>query len=382
MRVGLFIERFDPSRGGRERSTAQIARELATRGHAVEVVCMDGRRPEDAAFEVVPLGRIPGLRTLGLKRFVAAAGQEMVRRHYDVTHAMFPLPGADIYQLRGGTAPGLREGHLRRLNPVLRPGRRLTWPLNRPRAFLADLEVQVMADGRTWCLPVSEMVADEIRRFYGRTERVRTVFNAAVLEPAPPQESVGADLRRQWRVSPDAFVMLSPATNYELKGVLEAAEAFARFHRRDPLGAGSYLVVLGCEDDSGYKRVISAMGLAGHMVFLPPAADMAALYSAADAVVLLSWYDPCSRVILEAVANGLPSITTRYNGASEILAEGAGIVVDSPRSRREIAAAMAELAEPTRRAEYAAQCRRLAPRVTVRRHVDELLSVYEEIVRS
>jgi UDP-glucose:(heptosyl)LPS alpha-1,3-glucosyltransferase len=371
LRIGLYIEQFNPSRGGRERSTAQIARELAARGHAVQVVCMAGSQPADRAYEVVPLG------TLALSRFVAAAQQEIARRRHDIAHAMFPLPGANIYQLRGGTLPGLRAGHLRRLNPLLRPLRKIIWPLNRLRALLGRLEVQVMADPQTWCLPVSDMVAREIECFYGRTQRVRTIFNAAEIEPA--STAAGLDLRRQWGVGREAFVMLCPATNYELKGVLEAAQAFAQFHRRDERGASAYLVVLGCQDDSGYQRVISAMGLAGQVVFLPPAADMAALYAAADAVILLSWYDPCSRVILEAVASGLPAITTRYNGAAEILAEGAGIVVEGPRSRREIAAAMGTLAEPARRADYAEACRRLAARVSVRRHVDELLSVYQEI---
>ena len=380
MRIGLFIERFDAARGGRERSTEQIARELVRRGHQVEVVCMAGDAPGEAAFPVAALGGSRLFRAAALRGFVAAAGARI--RRYDIAHAMFPLPGAHVYQLRGGTLAGLRAAHLRRTNWLWRPVCRASWRLNRARNLQARLERQVLADPRTWCLPVSRMVAGELERYYGRTDRVRVVYNAVAGPAGPPPREQGLALRRQLGLRPDDFVMLCPATNYELKGVLEAIQAFARFHRRCPAGRSSYLVVLGSRDDAGYRHIISAMGLAGHVLLLPPADDMLPLYAAADAVVLLSWYDPCSRVVLEALACGVPSITTRYNGASELLAEGAGLVVDSPRSRHQAAAAMAELAEPRRRSVFAAACRPLAGRVDMARHVEALLAVYEEILRS
>jgi glycosyltransferase involved in cell wall biosynthesis len=105
------------------------------------------------------------------------------------------------------------------------------------------------------------------------------------------------------------------------------------------------------------------------------------LYSAADAVVLLSWQDACSRVILEAIRWRLASLTTRFNGAAELLARGAGKVVESPRDRAAVVAAMERLADPSRRREMSAACREIADFVGVARHVDELEGIYREVAR-
>ena len=92
--------------------------------------------------------------------------------------------------------------------------------------------------------------------------------------------------------------------------------------------------------------------------------------------MLLSWYDPCSRVVLEAVRWGIPVITTAYNGAAEVLADGAGIVIASPDETDAAAAAMASLADAGERRRRSDACRAVAERVSIDRHVEGLLAAY------
>jgi UDP-glucose:(heptosyl)LPS alpha-1,3-glucosyltransferase len=98
-------------------------------------------------------------------------------------------------------------------------------------------------------------------------------------------------------------------------------------------------------------------------------------------VVLLSWHDSCSRAVLEATALGVPCLTTAYNGASEALANGAGLVVDRPSNRPAVAEAYGQLADAGRRAAMSAAGRKLADSLSMRRHAQELLAVYGEITR-
>ncbi len=59
--------------------------------------------------------------------------------------------------------------------------------------------------------------------------------------------------------------------------------------------------------------------------------DLPALYAAADIFLLPTLYDPFSNACLEALAAGLPVITTRHNGFSEIIEHGVhGSIVDDP----------------------------------------------------
>jgi glycosyltransferase involved in cell wall biosynthesis len=58
--------------------------------------------------------------------------------------------------------------------------------------------------------------------------------------------------------------------------------------------------------------------------------DLVRIYAAADIFILPTIYDPFSNACLEAVACGIPVITTRSNGFSEIIADGVhGSIVDS-----------------------------------------------------
>jgi len=115
------------------------------------------------------------------------------------------------------------------------------------------------------------------------------------------------------------------------------------------------------------------------VVFAGPTDNIFAYYSAADACVLLSWYDPCSRVVLEAVRWSLPTITTRFNGASEILAAGAGLVVESPKDYPAIISAFNELSNRENRDARIDHCSLARQMLTMDRHIEKLLGAYGEV---
>ncbi len=381
MKIALAIERMDTSRGGRETSTAQIASELARRGQSVTILCQSGSLAAEGV-SVRTLGQSGLGRTARMRNFVEAVGQIARSDEFDIVHTMLPVPDAQVYQPRGGTIPGQIEASLRRRRGIAKALCVMAEPLNFCRQLQRELEVGVERDKRTACLCVSRMIADEFRRFYRREENVRVVYNAVQM----PEATAGqrADWRREFRAKAGAdegtTVFITIATNFALKGVGEAIAAMAAWRRKAARSAR--LVVIGGRDGSdSYRRQAASAGVAGSVVFIPPTADVLPWYAAADAVLLLSWYDPCSRVVLEAVTLGVPCITTAFNGAAEVLAGGAGLVVPSPDDQAAVAAAMDELSDPGRREAAAAACASIAPTLGMRRHVDMLLDVYAEVQR-
>ena len=100
---------------------------------------------------------------------------------------------------------------------------------------------------------------------------------------------------------------------------------------------------------------------------------------AADFLVHPTFYDPCSLVALEALLCGLPVITTRYNGAKELLHPPRdGFVIDDPHDHRALAEAMARLLEPAARAACAQEARRTVEQWDFGQHYRELLEVLAE----
>jgi UDP-glucose:(heptosyl)LPS alpha-1,3-glucosyltransferase len=185
-------------------------------------------------------------------------------------------------------------------------------------------------------------------------------------------------MRRRLGAEADETVFLTLAKNYALKGVRETIRAFAE-RLRSGLPSGGRLAVVGGERAGPYKRLAERLGVSDRVHFAPPTDEAFRWYAAADVCVLLSWYDPCSRVVLEALRWGLPSITTRYNGAAEALADGAGIVIFRPSDTQAASEAMGQLADPRHRAAAAEACLAKSAHVSMDRHVEQLLAVYREV---
>ena len=377
MRIALVIERMDPLRGGRETYTARLAEALVRRGHEVTVLCQSGSWTCEGV-EVRRLGRRGLRRTRRLLAFIQDAAEAA---DYDVVHAMLTMPGADIYHPHGGTVPGSLAANRRRRGPAGRLLHRIASPLNASRRLRARLERRIMADPSVICLAVSEMIAGHFREYYGRQRGVRVAFNGVDVPDWTDEQR--RDHRQRVRsrlgVGDDDPVFLTVATNFPLKGVAETIAAMAKWYHARGGEVNPRLVVVGRDRAEGYQRLASRLGIAPLVVFEPPTKEIFRWYSAADALVLLTWYDPCSLTVLEAARWGIPSLTTAFNGAREALGDEAGLVVDSPRDTCGILSALDALADPARRTRRAEACGALREYLGMDRHVDELLAIYEEV---
>jgi UDP-glucose:(heptosyl)LPS alpha-1,3-glucosyltransferase len=381
--IALLIERMDPARGGREASTAQVASELARRGHAVTVLCQTGGwQSEDV--RVTALGWRGGARRARLRNFLADAKSTCAAESFDIAHAMLPAEFADVYQPRGGSVPAQAETARLRRGPLGRWLHRMGNGLNAHRRLLARSEQRLAANPQVWIAPNSRMVAGEFEQYYGRRRNMRVIFNGVAVPPrgSQPVASWRQERRRAWAIADDAVVLLCPAANYRLKGVAEAITGLARWQRSCPDGPAMHMVFLGDRRDEPFRRLAGRLGLGERVHFAPPAEDIWPCYAGADGVVLLSWYDACSRVVLEAVGLSLPAITTARNGAAELLADGGGWVIDTPADDAGLLAALDEMADPAERARVAQVCSRRAESISIDRHVAQLEELYRDILAS
>jgi glycosyltransferase involved in cell wall biosynthesis len=126
-------------------------------------------------------------------------------------------------------------------------------------------------------------------------------------------------------------------------------------------------------------------GVAGRAVMIGATREMPALYAAGDVVVLPTYYDPASKVVIEGLMMGRPGITTSYNGAADLVVPGGGrasrgVVIDDPGDAEALAEAMATMLDAERRRAFVeAIGPRLAAELSMARHVDRLLGVLGEV---
>jgi UDP-glucose:(heptosyl)LPS alpha-1,3-glucosyltransferase len=114
--------------------------------------------------------------------------------------------------------------------------------------------------------------------------------------------------------------------------------------------------------------------------FLGVVRDMPPLYRAADIFLLPTLYDPFSNACLEAFAAGLPVITTKANGFSEIIESGRhGTIVQRADDADSIMGALEFWSEPARRAQAQIDNLTLAAQFDMARNVAETLRVLDRV---
>ena len=114
---------------------------------------------------------------------------------------------------------------------------------------------------------------------------------------------------------------------------------------------------------------------------LDPVDDIEKYYAAADIFVLPSIYEPFGNANLEALASGLPVVTSAHSGAAEILEhEENGMVVKNPSDPKEIADNINHLFDPTARESMGRNARFLAEKFTQGRNLDEMIKVYQKVL--
>ena len=384
MNVALVIERVETWRGGAETSTVQFAHHLAEQGCNVTVLTMTNI-PSTPAMTIVPIPVMPAIRA-GRTWMFSRGADAYVRSHaFDIVHAITPCQTADVYQPRGGTVPEILQR-----NRALRPSsvkRGLKWLGQRvdlKYRIMGRLERRLLTRRPTpWVIAISRYVADQLKRHYRfDTERVRLIFNGVDPDDSPASERQlhRTEIRRQFGLAADDMVLLTVAHNFKLKGVDRMIAALAHPRVR---GLGNvYALIVGRDNPGSLARQATDLGVADRVFFAGSSQRVSAFFHAADVLVHPTYYDPCSRVVLESLAAGLPVITTRYNGAAECLTDGReGYVVDSPTDIDALADRIVRLADRAHRRECAQSAPAAVQRFTMARHAAEVVELYNEIRR-
>ena len=358
MKIALVILHADPARGGAERYTIDLAAALVREGHEVWLLATSFADAA-AGASCVQLDHRGATRAGRYDSFVASLNGHLDETSYDVVHAMLPVPRCDVYHPHAGLAAA-----------AVAEGSRVSTLFNSRRSRFAQVERELLASNAPpVVLCLSEYVRANVRRYCAPGDaRLPILFNAVDLSRFEPRVARRDDA---------TIAALIVAQDFERKGLREAIEALARVHDRR-----LRLHVVGKQDTGAYERVASSRGVREQVIFHGPTRDARPHYATADFFVLPTKHDPCSLVVLEALAMGLPVISTRFNGACEIMTDGVhGYVLEDPNDVDVLAEAMRKMLDPARRAAMAHACLDLRPKLSYDNHLKTLLGIYRDVVR-
>jgi UDP-glucose:(heptosyl)LPS alpha-1,3-glucosyltransferase len=205
------------------------------------------------------------------------------------------------------------------------------------------------------------------------------IYNGVDLDRfRPADQETRVKTRAQTGFGEDDRVVLFVGSGFARKGLEIAIRALA--HLAPQQAGRTSLVVVGRGDPRRYARFASSLGLGNRVQFVGPVTDVTGWYHAADALLLPTLYDPFANVCLEALACGVPVVTTAANGASEALAaDTGGVVVEDAQDVASVARGLESVLRWGRTRVDA--CRARAEKFSQERYVRETLALYDEVRR-
>ncbi|HYR01505.1 MAG TPA: glycosyltransferase family 4 protein, partial [Casimicrobiaceae bacterium] len=220
---------------------------------------------------------------------------------------------------------------------------------------------------------ISQMVREDVRRHFAVPDaKLHVIYNAVdPREFGPGVRQHRAAMRQRLGLAPDHVAFLLVGSDYARKGVPAALRALARLSPR------AQLVVVGREKDPArYETLARREGVRSRVVFAGPQQDPRPYLGAADAFVLPTLYDPLGNAVLEALACGLPVVTSRRCGAGELVAaHGAGALCDAADAAA-LAAEMERLLDPALRARMGPRATAAVAALTPEAMTSRLLALY------
>ncbi len=316
MTFALIVRHFSERKGGAERYAVCLARLLREDGHAVHVIAQTS---DDAvAFPKISIHPVAvgGPRFLGPILFQRAVRRALSGQAFDIVFAVSPVYPTHIYSMCDGVflhwftlqAPA-RSVRLARY--LLRP----VWAVN------LFLERRLLFGGCRRLIANSHLCRDQAMQYYGvHPDQIEVIYNGvdtSIFHPGV--RAARTAVRGKYGIEADAPLLLFVAMNFKRKGLGEVIEGVARLR---PAFPQLRVLVVGKGNPKPYQARAQALGMSDALIFTGAMEETAPFYGAADLFVLPTHYDPFAGVCLEAMACGLPVITTQQNGAAELIEEG------------------------------------------------------------
>lgn len=336
-RIALLLPRFSRY-GGVEQFGYRLAEALAIRGHSVDFICARQEVDAPPGVTVLSTGRPYGPRWTKMFAFARKAENLRLTGGYDCTVSLGKTLGQDILRVGGGPLPqfwrysekAFPEGPGRwwkQCRRVLNPANALTRRLENDQYANSKIIVAVSHFVRNLILEAAPSIPPE---------RVRVIYNRPDLTRFfPPTAEQRETARQRFGIRPQTVAIGLATSNFQLKGAAPLIRALA------DLPESCSLYVAGGRNHGAYASLAEKLGLSGRVRFLGKIDAMPEWYRALDIFTLPSFYDACSNAVLEALASGLPTLSSASNGSSYFLP--LENVVADPGNSEELAGALSLL---------------------------------------
>lgn len=364
MKLAIVRQRYTPY-GGAERFVALALDALRAQGALVEIIARNWQ-DDTGGVRCDPfyLGR-----TWRDASFAHCVRRVIARGRFDLVQSHERIPGCHIFRAGDGV-------HATWLELAGKPWRLSPWH----RYTLAAEDAMFRAPDLRAVICNSHMVRDDIARRWPMIEdKLEVIYNAVDGKRFHPglRTEHRVRLRQKVGAGKTASVILFVGSGFERKGVATLIHALSRMATPN---AQAWIVGRD-KEEARYRQLASRLGVTERVRFLGAQQDVRPFYGAADLFCLPTLYDPLPNAALEALACGLPVVTTTTCGAAELIRRGENGFVCPPRDVTALAAHLEALCRsditPAMREAVCASVAALTPEAMAKR----LLDLYQRMLK-
>jgi UDP-glucose:(heptosyl)LPS alpha-1,3-glucosyltransferase len=377
-KIAFAMEKFSRYAGGAESYAVALASTLIEKGWDVHLYGETwDNEPGKAVFHKI---HIPKFLPAWLKLLLFAwKHKKMVRQeNYDVIMGFGNTIHMNVYQSHGGVHQfsTARKVYSEK-NVFLRIIKRIFILLSAKywtRAWIEAAPFRIKP--RPIIIAIAHMIKDDMELFFhAKPGEIKIIYNGVDTNRYNNslRSRFRGQLRKQWGVNENDTVFLFVSYDLKKKGIEPLVEAAASLKKA---GSGAFkIIVVGGQPYRSLEKIIAKLDIKDKLVFTGRVKSVEEVYANGDVFVLPTYYDACSLVVIEAMASGLPAITTEYNGAAGIIDDGVnGYVISHPPNPSELAGKMKLLMDNSWRQKMSGDASRTGQEYSTKKNHDEIIS--------
>jgi len=379
IRFAIGLRDFSKTRGGAERYLVDLCVRMAAKGHEVHAYA-ERQDEKIAGIFFHPVKTIPFPKSLQLLSFAVRATRAIENENYDITFGVGNTLKANILQPHGGVHWAWFWRSLRAYDhPSVWMVKFLGRVLSPKQWVQGYIEDAPYKKNRFYkIVAISDMVKQDMMRWYRvPEERIAVVYNGVDIERFHPRNrQYRGEIRDRHGIGAEELVILFVSNNFQMKGLGFLIKALGKIKGKALLPFK--LLILGRDRQDSYLGLARDMGVFEEVIFAGSSHEPEKYYGASDLLVHPTFYDACSLTVLEALASGIPVITTRCNGASGMITQGQeGFVISNPRDDRGLVEKILFFINREKLAKASIAARRLAECYSVERNWSEMENILQ-----
>jgi UDP-glucose:(heptosyl)LPS alpha-1,3-glucosyltransferase len=370
VKIALITKRISNNLGGAERVSAILSKKLADAGHTVHVFTMSSDiHAHDLFIRILKVNK--WLSPWKLLSFQAKMHKILKREDFDLVYSLSQVFPIDIYRVGDGIHQHWMK--IQYPNIIVRWVKYLTSLVHLAMRWL---ENQIFKPGNCkFFITNSKLIKSQVMSYFHiKEEMIQVIYNGIDTSVFNPEvQSHRQAMRQKYLIENDELVLLFVSNNWERKGLSTILKAIPKT-KTDKIR----LLVVGKGKKGSFISLAKENSVSPDKIIFTGITDnVPRYYGLADIFVLPTRYEPFSNVCLEAMACGLPVITTKNNGASELILSGeSGFVLDDWDDSEGLADMIKNLSDISLRKSIGEKAYSVAKEYTWEKHVEETGKVF------